>query len=96
MSKVKIELNLAGFRELYKSQEIIEALLDAGDEVVRQAEQITWKNGSEYAASAHMADKMAIVNVYPNNRDAAIDNYLDNVLVKAVGMADLPTKKPRL
>lgn len=96
MSKVKIELNLAGFRELYKSTEIKKALDDAGAEVEGWAEQMSELEDAVYGHRTHEADRMAITNVYPENKSAAMENRHHNVLLKAVGAAGLPTKKPRL
>ena len=95
MSKVRIELNLAGFRELYKSAEIKGALEDAGAAVAGLAEQQA-PDDAVFSARVHEADRMAICNVYPDNLEAARNNYKHNTLLEAVGAAGLPTKKPRL
>lgn len=94
MSKVRIELNLAGINELMKSAEIQAALQEAGEAVAQAAGGLS--GGAKYAAQTHTADWVAITNVYPDDAEAARANYKDNVLLKGVGQAGLPTKKPRL
>ena len=89
MSKVRIELNLAGINALMKSAEIEAALQDAGEAVASAA-------GADFETRTHKANWVSITNVYPASKDAARANYKDNVLVKAVGIVGLPTKKPRL
>lgn len=84
MSKVKVELNLAGINELMKSGEVQEHLQKAGDAVASAA-------GSDYAATTHLASWVAITNVFPNSRKAAHENFKDNTLLKAVGAAGLST-----
>lgn len=104
MSKVRIELNLAGVNELMKSGPIQEALQEAGETVAREAERIalSYAHGSgqtpdvKFGVRTHQAQWVAIANVYPDSRKAAKANYEDNVLLKGVGAAGLPTKKPRL
>jgi len=94
LSKVKIELNLAGVNELMKSGPIQEALQEAGEAVAKSAAGMA--GGEPYAVRTHLASWVAIANVYPDSRKAAKANYEDNVLLKGVGDAGLPTKKPRL
>ena len=90
---------MAGFRELYKSTEIKEALTEAGEAVAREAERLDKSVGGKdplFATRTHEADRMAITNVFPANAEAARANYNDNTLLQAVGTLGLPTKKPRL
>lgn len=79
------EFNLAGLRELMKSAEMASALQSAGDAVVNIAD------GSEsgYATDTHDAPFTAVCTVYPSTKEAGLDNYLNNTLLKAVQSAGL-------
>mgnify|MGYP007038181584 CR=1 FL=1 len=83
---VKFKLNLAGLNELMKSAEMQSALLEAGNAVASSA-------GSEYAAEVHVANWIAISNVYPNSKQAAHENFKDNTLLKALGSVGLSQTK---
>lgn len=85
-AKVKVELNLRGINELMKSTEIQSALQEAGEAVAKSA-------GKDYEARTHLADWIAITNVYPNSKEAAKDNYENNTLLKAVSSAGLQMNK---
>ena len=91
MSKVKVELNLAGINELMKSPEIQAALQQAGEAVAKSAGSMS--GGAQYGARTHLASWVAITNVYPETREAASANYKDNTLLHAVGDVGLPTGK---
>lgn len=91
MSKVKIELNLAGINELMKSPEVQEALTSAGDAVAQAASGMA--GGEPFGVRTHQANWVAITNVWPNSRKANSANLQDNVLLKAIGTAGLPTTK---
>ena len=41
--------------------------------------------GGDYAASTHLANWIAVTNVFPNSREAAHSNYENNTLLKALG-----------
>lgn len=86
MSNVKFELNLAGLNELMKSQEMCDALEEAGEAVANAA-------GVDYAHSVHQASFVAICNVYPDSQEAAHENYEENTLVKALSSVGLPMTK---
>ena len=94
MSSVKVELNLRGINEMMMSPEIQAALTEAGEAVARNAG--SQAGGAEYGVDTHLADYVAITNVYPADKKAASANYADNTLLKAVGAVGLPTRKPRL
>lgn len=97
MSKrVKIELNDEGIIELFKSPEMLSYLQEVGDSVADTAEAVSVIDDSDYGARAHLADRTAIVNVYPDNEKAAVDNLENNTLVKALGASGLPRTKPKL
>ncbi len=83
---VKFKLNLAGLNELMKSAEMQSALLEAGNAVASSA-------GSDYAAEVHVANWIAISNVYPNSKQAAHENFKDNTLLKALGSVGLSQTK---
>lgn len=91
MSKVKIELNLAGINAMMKSAEIQAALQSAGEAVAQNAGGLS--GGAKYGARTHTANWVAITNVYPEDAEAARANYKDNTLLKGVGAAGLPTSK---
>lgn len=85
-NNVKFKLNLAGLNELMKSAEMQSALLEAGNAVASSA-------GSDYAAEVHVANWIAISNVYPNSKQAAHENFKDNTLLKALGSVGLSQTK---
>ena len=91
MSKVRIELNLAGINELMKSPEIQEALTSAGNAVAQSASGIA--GGEPFGVRTHLANWVAITNVYPDSSKANSANLRDNTLLKAVGAVGLPTAK---
>lgn len=93
MSKTRVVLNLAGINAMMKSAEIQAHLQAAGEAVAAQASAMS--GGAEFAASTHLADWVAITNVYPDSEDAAKANYRDNIILKAVGAVGLPTAKAR-
>lgn len=85
-NNVKFKLNLTGLNELMKSGEMQSALLEAGQAVANSA-------GSDYAAEVHVANWIAISNVYPDSRRAAHENFKDNTLLKALGSVGLKQSK---
>ena len=91
MSKVKIELNLAGVNAMMKSAEIQAHLQAAGEAVAAQASAMA--GGADFAAQTHLANWIAVTNVYPNDKQAAHRNFADNTLLKAAGAVGLPLKK---
>ena len=93
--KIDFRLKKSGVIELFKSPEVNAWLQQVGDSVAETASNMSG-NGAEYGARAHNAGKTAIVNVYPANEEAAIDNYQHNTLMKALGASGLPETKPKL
>lgn len=83
---VKFKLNLPGLNELMKSQEMQNALLEAGQAVATSA-------GSDYAAEVHTVNWIAISNVYPDSKRAANENFRHNTLLKALGSVGLSMEK---
>lgn len=92
---VKFELDPKGLRELFTSPEVNAWLQEVGNEVAETASALS-ENGGEYGARAHNATHTAIVNVYPDSKEAAHDNYENNTLLKALGSSGLPKSKPKL
>ena len=92
--KVRFELNPKGITELFKSPEVNAWLQEVGESVAGTAESMS-EYGGEYGARAHNAKYTAIVNVYPDSKEAARDNYENNTLMKALGSSGLPNTKPR-
>lgn len=91
MSKVRVELNLAGINDLMKSAEIQVHLQAAGEAVAAQASATS--DGADYSARTHLANWVAITNVYPDSKEAAKRNFEGNTLLKAVGAVGLPLSK---
>lgn len=80
--KVEFELDINGLRELMKGPEMQAVLQEAGDAVASGA-------GGDYGVRVHVADYVAIANVFPESQEAAKDNYENNTLLKALGSAGL-------
>ena len=49
--------------------------------------------GNDYACDGDVLNWIAIVNVFPNSKAAAHENFKDNTLLKAVGAVGLPMSK---
>lgn len=82
MDNVKFELNLAGLNELMKSSEMQSVLESAAAQAVSNA-------GDGYGSRVHVANWVAIANVYPATRQAAKENLNDNTLLRAVGSVNI-------
>lgn len=97
MSKrIKFKLNQAGIIELFTSAPVQGWLQEVGDELAATATGMSHIKGSEYGARAHDAGRTAICNVYPANKEGALDNVKNNTLLKAKGASGLPSKKQRI
>ena len=78
---------MPGINAVMKSAEVKSALKAAGDAVASAA-------GSDYVAeSPRDINWISVVNVYPDSKDAAKDNYENNSLIKAVSAVGLPMSK---
>lgn len=86
--KVFFKLDINGLRELMKSSEMQAALDEAGAAVASAA-------GEGYGYRTHVANYVAITNVFPETKEAAHDNYESNALEKALGSTGLPRTKKR-
>lgn len=82
MANVKFELNLAGLNELMKSSEMQNVLEGAAAQAVNNA-------GDGYDSRVHVANWVAIANVYPVTRAAAKNNLENNTLLRAVGSVNV-------
>ena len=82
MAKARFELNLPGLNELMKSPEMQGALQEAGEAVAGAAD-------GNYGVRVHVANYVAIANVYPDDQASAKKNYESNELLKAVGTVGL-------
>ena len=81
MSKVHVELNLPGINAVMKSPEIQAALTAAGNAVAGRAASM---DGEAYAARTHLANWIAITNVYPDSAKAARSNFQNNTLLRSL------------
>ena len=79
------EFNMSGLRELMKSAQMQSALQDAGNSVKNIADA----SQGGYATDTHVAPFTAVCTVYPSTREAGLDNYLNNTLLKAVQSSGL-------
>lgn len=78
MDNVRFELNLAGLNELMKSEEMQSVLESAASQAANNA-------GRDYDSRVHVANFVAIANVFPTTKKAAKDNLENNTLLRAVG-----------
>lgn len=77
--------NISGLRELMKSAQMQSALQDAGNAVKNMADG----SQSGYATDTHVAPFTAVCTVYPGTKEAGLDNYLNNTLLKATQSSGL-------
>ena len=80
MSNCSFEFNIEGLRELMKSPAMGSQLQEAGQMAVSAADA----SAPGYATDLHIAPYTAVCTVYPSTREAGLDNYLNNTLLKAV------------
>ena len=86
MAKVEFKLDINGLRELMKGPEMQAVLQEAGEAVASGAV-------GDYGTRVHVADYVAIANVFPESKEAAKDNYENNTLLKALGSTGLKMGK---
>ena len=77
MNKVRIKLHSAGVRALLKGAEMQDILKE-------QAAAVAARCGDGYEYRADLAQKRAVVEIYPATADARRDNYKNNTLEKAL------------
>lgn len=87
MSKIEIELNSAGIRELLRSQEIMDELQSAAD-------GIRAKLGDKFETEQFVGAGRANVSVYTTDAAAIEDNKQTNAMLKAMGIKT-PSNTPR-
>lgn len=77
--------NLEGLREVMKSPGMQAKLTEAGNAVKGMADS----SQGGYAIDTHIAPYTAVCTVYPSTREAGLDNYLNNTLLKATQSSGL-------
>lgn len=78
MSKVRIELNSAGIRELLRSEEM-------GAIVEGHASAIAGRCGEGYAFDRKLMPGRVIASAYTDTKEARRDNSENNTLLKSLG-----------
>lgn len=78
MSKVKIELNSSGIRDLLRSSDMMAC-------VVGFAEEVAQKAGNDYEISQYVGSGRVNASVNTASVDAYQDNLDNNTLLKAMG-----------
>ena len=86
MAKTKFELNLPGLNALMKSGGMQSHLQAAGQAVASVAD-------GEYGVDVHVANWVAIANVYPSDLKSYRKNMENNELLKAAGAVGLRLSK---
>lgn len=79
---VEFELNIEGLREIMKSDGMVSILQSAGNSVASAA-------GDGYESSIWMGSYAAVAYVDPVTKEAGLDNYKNNTLLKSLGAAGL-------
>lgn len=79
MSKVKVELNSAGVRELLKSPEVMQACKEQADKVAQRA-------GDGYKVEQRSYPERTGYAVVAGTPEAKRDNLKNNTLQKALGV----------
>lgn len=79
MSKVKIELDKAGMRELLRSQEIMETLREPAESVRAQL-------GDKFQTESYTGKGRVNISVYTTDPAAIRDNERNNTILKGMGI----------
>lgn len=79
MSKVRVELNLRGVKELMNSNEIVAVLQEEADKIVKRCP------GGKYETSQWHGKTRANVSIATYDRKTYFKNLRDNELLKALG-----------
>ena len=77
MSGIRIELNIAGLRELRRSKEIQALLQEQADAALRRL-------GGGYESSTHVGPGRANVSIAAVTEEAARENEQNNTVLKAL------------
>lgn len=78
MSKIRVELNSAGVRELLKSPEMQSIVGELAGEIAQRA-------GDGYASDVKMMGTRVIASAYTETRAAMKDTLENNTLLRAMG-----------
>jgi len=78
MSKIKLELNRAGVRELLRSQAAMTVCKEYADRIQSRA-------GDGYEVTTYVGTNRVNASVYAATPEARRDNYENNTLLKARG-----------
>lgn len=77
MSKVRIELNSAGIREMLRSAEM-QAVLD------EHAARIAERCGTGYSSDTHLTGGRAVASAFAETGEALRDNLENNTLLRSL------------
>ncbi len=77
MSKVRIELNSAGIRELLRSDEMQELLGE-------QAAEIAGRCGAGYSSDTYLTGGRAVASAFAESPEAIRDNLDNNTLLRSL------------
>lgn len=77
MSKVRIELNSAGIREMLRSSEM-QALL------AERAAEIAMRAGDGYSSDTYLTGGRAIASAFAETKEAYRDNLDNNTLLRSL------------
>lgn len=86
--------NIEGLREVLKSSGVQSMLQEEGNKIAGIANA----SAPGYSTDLHIAPYTAVCTVYPATKEAGLDNYLHNTLLKATqstGVADFKTHPKR-
>lgn len=84
----KFVFNIDGLREVMKSPAMLSQLEQAGQDIASTANC----SHDGYSTDTHIAPYTGVCTVYPSTREAGLDNYLNNTLLKATGGSGLEWK----
>ena len=84
--KVDFVLNLPGLNEIMKSKPMKDHLQTAG-------EAVAGASGIECGVRVHDGSWASLANVYPASKEAALENYKHNNIVKALYSVGLSVKE---
>lgn len=74
---VKFELNQEGVRELLTSTEMQKIIKNYASGKASAA-------GDGYSSAVHVGKRRAYANIYPDTKEAAHDNFVNNTLEKVI------------
>ena len=77
MSRIRIELNSPGIRELLRSSEMQELLGE-------QAAEIAGRCGAGYSSDTYLTGGRAVASAFAESREAIRDNLDNNTLLRSL------------